>query len=154
MRSPLSYHSDMRCRSISRKLLFPADFQLPPRSPLPTGNAKLDPETAYEAWLASRRIPGQNGSYLVPGAPRPLTLENARLALFVTQTCTLDFVSGTYCSGFQLEIKTYFWLIAENSLGTQPPEDDTYDGPEHCQKPFPSIPRLLPSSSVFFSFVS
>lgn len=81
----------MRHRSISRKLLFPADFELPPRS-LPTGNSKLDPETIYEAWLASRQIPGQKNSYLVPGAPRPLTLENARLALFVTRTCTFDFL--------------------------------------------------------------
>ncbi|KAF8974685.1 P-loop containing nucleoside triphosphate hydrolase protein [Flammula alnicola] len=92
MRSPLSYHSNMRHRVISRRLLFPADFQLPPRNPSYSKASKLEPESIYDAWLASREIPGQKGSYLVPGAPRPLTLENARLALFVTQHCTLDFL--------------------------------------------------------------
>ncbi|KAF8165071.1 P-loop containing nucleoside triphosphate hydrolase protein [Crassisporium funariophilum] len=82
----------MRHRMISRKLLFPADFHLPPRSAPPTKFENVTPESVYDAWLTSREMPGQKGAYLVPGAPRALTLENARLALFVTQTCTLDFL--------------------------------------------------------------
>lgn len=38
----------------------------------------------------SREMPDQLGSYLVPGAPRPLTLKNARLALYVSQSCIFD----------------------------------------------------------------
>ncbi|KAF8204859.1 P-loop containing nucleoside triphosphate hydrolase protein [Pholiota molesta] len=92
MKPPLSYQANMRHRPmISRRLLFPADFQLPPRNPQPK-TPKVEPEHVYDAWLASREIPGQKGSYLVPGAQRSLTIDNARLALFVTRHCTLDFM--------------------------------------------------------------
>lgn len=91
MKPPLSYQSNMRHRMLSRKLLFPADFQIPPRN-TSQKTPKADPELIYDAWLASRAMPGQTGSYLVPGAQRPLTLANAKLALFVAQHCTLDFV--------------------------------------------------------------
>jgi len=84
----------MRHRMASRKLLFPEDFQLPSRPPAAKSSSK-EPQTAYDAWLASRELAGQPGHFLVPGAPRPLTLENARLALFITQTCTYDFVCFT-----------------------------------------------------------
>ncbi|KAG6850050.1 hypothetical protein H0H93_001866 [Arthromyces matolae] len=40
------------------------------------------PQSVYDAWLTSREIPDQKGIYLVAGAQRPLTLANARLALF------------------------------------------------------------------------
>ncbi|KJA24573.1 hypothetical protein HYPSUDRAFT_136209 [Hypholoma sublateritium FD-334 SS-4] len=80
----------MRHRMLSRKLLFPADFQIPSRNAKQKAQ-KPEPELIYDAWLASRAMPGQTGSYLVPGAQRPLTLANARLALFVAQHCTLDF---------------------------------------------------------------
>jgi hypothetical protein len=92
MKSPLYYRSDMRHRFPNHKLLFPADFKLPPRSSVLHPPPK-EPHSVYDAWLASRELPGQPGHYLVPGAPRRLTLENARLALYITQTCALDFVS-------------------------------------------------------------
>jgi hypothetical protein len=76
----------MRNRT-SRKAVFPNDFQVSPRT-----SATKEPQSVYEAWLKSRELPGQPGHYLVPGAPRRLTLNNARLALFITQSCTLDFV--------------------------------------------------------------
>lgn len=78
----------MRHRMSIRKPLFPIDFQLTPRCP---SAAHPKPRSPYDAWLASRELPGHPGHYLVPGAPRPLTLENARLAWFITHTCTLDF---------------------------------------------------------------
>lgn len=81
----------MRHRMGSRRLLFPEDFQLPPRSPPIPKAPKGEPETVYDAWLASREVPGQPGAHLVPGAPRPLTLDNARLALFVSKTGSFDF---------------------------------------------------------------
>lgn len=75
---------------ISRRLHFPADFQLPPRNASPAKVPVTEPQTVYDAWLASREIPGESGLYLVPGAPRSLTMKNAHLAFYVTQTCTLD----------------------------------------------------------------
>lgn len=79
----------MRHRMSNRKVLF--QLQQRPRNPSASQKPK-DLQSVYEAWLASRELPGHPGHYLVPGGPRPLTLENARLALFITQTCTLDFV--------------------------------------------------------------
>ncbi|KAF9057452.1 P-loop containing nucleoside triphosphate hydrolase protein [Panaeolus papilionaceus] len=74
----------------SRRLLFPADFQLSSSSPSTT---KPKPESVYDAWLASRELTGDHkGEYLVPGAPRPLSWRNARLAFFVTRNCTPDFL--------------------------------------------------------------
>ena len=70
-----------------RTLMFPADFQVP--SPTPDAPK---PQTVYDAWLTSREMPGKHGVYLVPGATRALTFRNAWLALFVCQTCILDFV--------------------------------------------------------------
>lgn len=95
MKSPLSYRSNMRHRSVSRKLLFPQDFHLPSRkSSQQDKPMKSEPQSVYDAWVASRQIPGgQKGTLLVPGAPRPLTLENARLALYVIRKCFMDFVS-------------------------------------------------------------
>ncbi|KAG6866497.1 hypothetical protein C0991_003041 [Blastosporella zonata] len=50
------------------------------------------PDSAYDAWLASREVPGQKGIYLVAGAQRPLTCANARLALCTTiHRCVFDF---------------------------------------------------------------
>jgi hypothetical protein len=92
MKSPLYYRSNMRYRIPNHNLLFPADFELPPKSSASHNPPPKEPHSVYDAWLASRELPGQPGHYLVPGAPRRLTLENARLALFITQTCTLDFL--------------------------------------------------------------
>ncbi|KAJ3506782.1 hypothetical protein NLJ89_g6676 [Agrocybe chaxingu] len=83
----------MRHRMIPRRLLFPADFQLPPRTSASAKHSKTEPQTAYDAWLESRQMPGQPGVFLVPGAPRPLTWDNVRLALFITQTCTTEFLT-------------------------------------------------------------
>lgn len=83
----------MRQRLSSRRLLFPGDF-LPPRTAPPMKSTKqITSESVYDAWLASREMSGHKGAYLVPGATRPLTLANAKLALFVTQSCIFDFVS-------------------------------------------------------------
>ncbi|KAF9534973.1 P-loop containing nucleoside triphosphate hydrolase protein [Crepidotus variabilis] len=90
MRSPQYYRSNMRHRMASRRLLFPADFQLTHKSSSSKSQQK-GPQNVYDAWLASRELPAQPGHYLVPGAPRPLTMENARLALFITKASTLDF---------------------------------------------------------------
>lgn len=47
------------------------------------------PESLYDVWLKSREMPNQK-AYLVPGAPRPLTMQNARLALCASQMCIFD----------------------------------------------------------------
>ncbi|KAG2345181.1 P-loop containing nucleoside triphosphate hydrolase protein [Suillus weaverae] len=43
-----------------------------------------------KAWLASRVIPRRRGSYLVPGAHRPINEENIRLAVTITRGCVFD----------------------------------------------------------------
>lgn len=82
--------SAMRSRIPSRKALFPNDFHLPQRTPSSSKAQKPTPDSVYEAWLKSREMPNQKGVYLVPGAPRPLTIENAHLAWYVSQTCIYD----------------------------------------------------------------
>jgi hypothetical protein len=103
----------------ARKLLFPADFQLtrPSASHKPPPK---DPRSVYDAWLASRELPGQPGHYLVPGAPRPLTLENARLALFITQASTLDFVCRPFPTLFRALMAVQ--SSSEYSLSSTPSE--------------------------------
>lgn len=82
----------MRYSAIPRRLMFPADFQLPrPSSTTPKSDVP-NPRSVYDAWLTSREMQGENDVYLVPGAPRALTLQNTWLALFVCHTCILDFV--------------------------------------------------------------
>ncbi|TFK43264.1 P-loop containing nucleoside triphosphate hydrolase protein [Crucibulum laeve] len=83
----------MRHRSNSRRMLFPGDFQIPQRPPLAKNPKVIGPDSVYDAWLASRELPGQKGLFLVPGATRPLTIENAKLAWFVSQACTFEFLS-------------------------------------------------------------
>lgn len=90
--SPAPDCSTMRQRLGSRRALFPADFHLPARSPSSSKPQRPAPDSVYDAWLKSREMPQQKGSYLVPGAPRPLTLDNARLALYISQTCIFDLV--------------------------------------------------------------
>ena len=108
MKSPLLHRSNMRHRMSNRKLLFPADFQLPPRLPSASHTSLKEPRSVYDAWLASRELAAQPGHYLVPGAPRPLTVENARLALFISQTCTFDFVSHVIlCQPFPVRLWLY-----------------------------------------------
>ena len=50
-------------------------------------------QSVFDAWKASRCIPGHPDSNLAPGGQRPLSLENARLAMLISQECALDFVS-------------------------------------------------------------
>ena len=138
-RSPLYYDSNMRHRMPSHKFLFPADFQLSSASqnPPPKG-----PQSVYDAWLASRELPGQPGHYLVPGAPRRLTTENARLALYITQTCTFDFVSQ---ANFFLALFRLFMAVhaAQGAVRPQPLQNSSHDDPKCRSKHFPSFPRLL-----------
>ncbi|PFH52604.1 hypothetical protein AMATHDRAFT_74081 [Amanita thiersii Skay4041] len=56
-----------------------------------------DYQTILDAWKASREIPGQKGSLVSPGAQRPLSLANAKLAWLICQKCALDFL-GTIWS--------------------------------------------------------
>jgi len=51
-------------------------------------SAALD--SVYDAWLASRMIPQQSGTYLAPGTQRRFGSTNARLALIITQHCAYD----------------------------------------------------------------
>lgn len=76
----------------SKKHIFPSDFHLPSRTPSSSKSQKSGPESVYDAWLKSREMPNQKGAYLVPGAPRPLTLENFHLACYVSRTCIFDLV--------------------------------------------------------------
>ncbi|KIK08482.1 hypothetical protein K443DRAFT_672501 [Laccaria amethystina LaAM-08-1] len=84
----------MRHRKGSRRAQVLSDFHIPPhgQSSATKSPKWCAPETVYDAWLSSREMPGKTGSFLVPGASRPFTLVNARLALFVLQTCIFDFL--------------------------------------------------------------
>ncbi|KAG6833842.1 hypothetical protein H0H87_011776 [Tephrocybe sp. NHM501043] len=65
--------------------------------PLDDPNTWRGPDSAYDAWLASREVPGQKGTYLVAGAQRPLSLANARLALCTTiHRCVFDFFKNLF----------------------------------------------------------
>ncbi|RDB20513.1 Subtilin transport ATP-binding protein SpaT [Hypsizygus marmoreus] len=104
MHLPPSYYFDM-CQRLSSHMLVFADFHFPSRgTPLarhsPTKEslstsrrpARKGPETIYDAWLASRTLPGHKDSYLVAGAQRQLSLANARLAFCtILQECVFDF---------------------------------------------------------------
>ncbi|KAF9246911.1 P-loop containing nucleoside triphosphate hydrolase protein [Melanogaster broomeanus] len=46
-----------------------------------------------QAWLASRVIPRKRGTYLMPGAQRPVNETNLRLALTISRACVLDLLS-------------------------------------------------------------
>ncbi|KAJ6627517.1 P-loop containing nucleoside triphosphate hydrolase protein [Mycena sp. CBHHK59/15] len=72
----------------SGRVLFPDDFYLasePVKDPHP-GPA----QSTYDAWLASRILPRGAGT-LVPGALRPFSLSNVKLACIIVRTCALDF---------------------------------------------------------------
>jgi len=43
-----------------------------------------------KAWLASRVIPRRRGSYLMPGAHRPINEANIRLAITIARGCAFD----------------------------------------------------------------
>lgn len=50
------------------------------------------PDSVFDAWLASRKVPDQDGNLLVPGAQRALNPENARLAFDITRRTSYAFV--------------------------------------------------------------
>ncbi|EIW82494.1 P-loop containing nucleoside triphosphate hydrolase protein [Coniophora puteana RWD-64-598 SS2] len=57
-------------------------------------NSQLPPITScrcvQKAWLASRAIPRRKGTYLMPGAQRPLNEANFKHAMTITRECALD----------------------------------------------------------------
>lgn len=54
-----------------------------------------DSPSAYDIWLASRAISKQSKELLVPGAQRPLTVKNARLAYLIILNNAAGLVSWT-----------------------------------------------------------
>ncbi|KAJ7283483.1 P-loop containing nucleoside triphosphate hydrolase protein [Mycena rebaudengoi] len=68
--------------------IFPDDFYLAPTSKPFVKPLDHPVESAYDAWLASRRSP--EGGTLVPGARRSLSLFNAKLAYIILKTCAYD----------------------------------------------------------------
>ncbi|KIJ70441.1 hypothetical protein HYDPIDRAFT_172258 [Hydnomerulius pinastri MD-312] len=49
-----------------------------------------------QAWLASRVIPRRRGTYLMPGAQRPVNETNIKLALTISRACVFDLVSALW----------------------------------------------------------
>lgn len=47
-------------------------------------------ESLYDAWLASRSVPAAKGVLLTPGAQRPMTSKNIRLALAMAKQSSPD----------------------------------------------------------------
>lgn len=54
------------------------------------------PDSVFDAWLASRKVPGHDGNLLVPGAQRALNTANTRLALFVTRRTSYAFLKSLW----------------------------------------------------------
>jgi len=50
------------------------------------------PESVFDAWFMSRKVPGQDGILLVPGSLWALNATNARLALYVARRTSYAFV--------------------------------------------------------------
>jgi ABC-type multidrug transport system fused ATPase/permease subunit len=55
-----------------------------------------DYHPVFNAWKASRRTAGRDASLITPGTQRPLSLANARLALFICQECAMDFIGAIW----------------------------------------------------------
>lgn len=134
----------MRHYAIPHRFMFPVDFQLPCPSSIPDVPR---PQSVYDAWLASREMSGKHGVYLVPGAPRALTLKNSWLALYVCQTCILDFVRVISSTLSTKEKKLTIFLAVQSPLDAQPSKDNFNDGIEHHSKPFPSFSWIFSGSS-------
>jgi len=93
MRLPTSYCSTMCQRLGARHMTFSDDFHLPSCGPSLQKEERRPPQTldsVYDAWLASRLMGSQRGTYLVPGSQRPLNRVNARLACIITKKCAFD----------------------------------------------------------------
>lgn len=91
------------CQRLSSHMLFFTDLHLPSRpsplcKPYPPKEKKekqreREQQNGYDAWLASREILSQKGTYLIAGAQRQLNLANARLAYrCIVQDSAFDFV--------------------------------------------------------------
>lgn len=146
MRIPVSYYSSMCQRLNTRRMLFPEDFHFPSRGPSTRRSAPSKPlDTVYESWLASRQMPGQKGSYLVPGTQRPLNSKNAKLALSITHQCAYDLVEGLMQNLLFSVINIIFTVKSTLALESSP--NYTYDDTEHCTECIPSIPRILPGKA-------
>ncbi|OAX43067.1 P-loop containing nucleoside triphosphate hydrolase protein [Rhizopogon vinicolor AM-OR11-026] len=74
-----------------RHLWSPSQFTNANRvRPLPKQMSVTSCRCIQKAWLASRVIPRHRGSYLMPGAHRPINEANIRLALTITRGCAFD----------------------------------------------------------------
>ncbi|KAJ7122754.1 P-loop containing nucleoside triphosphate hydrolase protein [Mycena epipterygia] len=71
------------------RILFPDDFYIPSEPLDPSEKASVPVESVYDAWFASRILPG--GETLVPGAHRSLSLSNLKLACIIIRACVFDF---------------------------------------------------------------
>ena len=60
------------------------------RPPHPKQKSVTTCRCIQKAWLASRIIPRHKGSYLMPGAHRPINEANIRLAITITRGCAFD----------------------------------------------------------------
>ncbi|KAI6047036.1 P-loop containing nucleoside triphosphate hydrolase protein [Pisolithus marmoratus] len=49
-----------------------------------------------QSWLASRVVPRRRGTYLMPGAQRPINEQNFRLALTIVRACVFDLVKALW----------------------------------------------------------
>lgn len=104
------------CQRLSRHILFNS-----PHLPSPDAKHSLrendyhpaeesdiwkGPESIYDAWLASREVPGRKGTYHVAGAQRPLSLANTRLAICTTiHGCVFDFAGvSDFASGARTDV--------------------------------------------------
>lgn len=71
--------------------------QLRRRCPTPRLPPKSSPLPSYrsleQAWLASRVMPRRRGTYLMPGAQRPINEANIKLAFTIAQACLPDLLS-------------------------------------------------------------
>ena len=62
--------------------------RVPPKPSSPPSYRSLD-----QAWLASRVLPRRRGTYLMPGAQRPINETNIKLALTIARGCLPDLMS-------------------------------------------------------------
>jgi hypothetical protein len=122
--------------------IFPDDFYLAPTSKPFVKPLDHPVESAYDAWLASRRSP--EGGTLVPGARRSLSLFNAKLAYIILKTCAYDLVSAFFVPltlrFIVPQVQTYLKLASYS--------DNPYDDLE-CRAEFvSSVSELLSGRSI------
>ncbi|KAJ7667692.1 P-loop containing nucleoside triphosphate hydrolase protein [Mycena polygramma] len=76
------------------RILFPEHNNFYAESPTTSEKVSVTPQSAYNAWLASRILPG--GERLVPGAHRKFSLFNVQLAYLILRTSAFDFFSHIF----------------------------------------------------------